>query len=156
MRATCESGLQMRYMTLGKQAWYGKLRSQKKLPSQGVLRKKGFDSESHRCALIRVISAFASIIYTSARFTRERRGILNWEGILAHGSGNSLRLPPGIKKSNDQTVVCCRFPLFKAQLIVILFLEDLFPFQSKKTASWKCLPFTAAGQQWIFTILPSC
>ena len=43
----------------------------------GVQRNEEFDSESHRCALFRAITAFVSIIYTSARFTRERRGILN-------------------------------------------------------------------------------
>jgi hypothetical protein len=39
--------------------------------------------------------------------------------------------------------------------MVILFLEDLFPIYSKKVGSGKSLPFTVAGQQWIFTIFPS-
>jgi hypothetical protein len=40
--------------------------------------------------------------------------------------------------------------------MVILSLEDLFPFYPEKVESGKNLPFTVAGQQWIFTIFPSC
>jgi hypothetical protein len=45
--------------------------------------------------------------------------------------------------------------LFKAQFLVILFLKDFFPSYSKKYGSGRSLPFTVAGQQWIFTIFPS-
>ena len=47
------------------------------------------------------------------------------------------------------------FPL-QGTIRVILFLEDLFPFYPEKVESGKNLPFTVAGQQWIFTIFPSC
>jgi len=37
----------------------------------------------------------------------------------------------------------------------MLFLEDLFPVILKDLYQEKSLPFTVAGQQWIFTIFPS-